>query len=271
MNTDNSTESFENNFSQTERRMQIVTLVQERGRASVPDLSERFDVSEMTIRRDLRELDREGLLKRVHGGAISGFGRSYEPALNLRANANKATKEAIGRKAAELISDGDSLAFDVGSTTLEIARQLGSRQNLTIITTSLPIANQVAENYSLTSDVRLILAGGIVRSRELSMIGPFAEHTLNELHVDKAFIGVAGVSLDEGLTEYNLEDATVKKSMIRCAHQVIVVADSSKLGKVTFASVASLEAIDTLVTDNQAEEDFLRELEARGVQIIVAE
>jgi len=270
MNTQEHSETFENNFSQTERRMQIVTLVQESGRASVPDLSARFEVSEMTIRRDLRELDREGLLKRVHGGAISGFGRSYEPALNLRAEANQAAKAAIGKRAAELIEDGDSLAFDVGSTTLEIARHLGNKQNLTIITTSLPIANQIVENYSLTSDVRLILAGGIVRSREFSMIGPFAERTLQELHVDKAFIGVAGVSLEEGLTEYNLEDATVKKSMLRSAHQVIVVADSSKLGRITFANVAGLESVDTLVTDDQAPEDLLNELKARGVQIILA-
>lgn len=271
MNTQEPSENFENNFSQTERRLQILSLVQERGRVSVPDLSARFDVSEMTIRRDLRELDREGLLKRVHGGAVSGFGRSYEPALNQRTQANKPAKTAIGRRAAQLIEDGDSLAFDVGSTTLEIVRHMGDKQNLTIITTSLPIANQIVENYSLTSDVRLILTGGIVRSREFSMIGPFAEHTLQELHMDKAFIGVAGVSLDEGLTEYNLEDATIKKSIMRSAHQVIVVADSSKLGKVTFASVALLDQVDVLVTDDQAPEDFLKELQARGVQIIVAQ
>jgi DeoR/GlpR family transcriptional regulator of sugar metabolism len=154
----------------------------------------------MTIRRDLRELDREGLLRRVHGGAISNLGRSYEPPYQIRTTRQIEAKRAIGRKAAEMIFDGDSLALDVGTTTLEVVRFLHGKRNLTILTASLPIANEIASSLSLTADVRLILTGGIVRAGELSMVGHIAEETYRSLRVDKAFIGIGGLNLESGLT-----------------------------------------------------------------------
>jgi DeoR/GlpR family transcriptional regulator of sugar metabolism len=134
---------------QTDRRRRIVELVQETGRKTVAELCDSFDVSEMTIRRDLRDLDREGLLRRVHGGAVSSLGRSYEPPYTIRSTRNGDPKRAIGRMAAELIIDGDSIALDVGTTTLEIAQALQGKHNLTIITASLPIANEIVSNLSL--------------------------------------------------------------------------------------------------------------------------
>ena len=184
-------------------------------------------------------------------------------------NPNEA--DAFSRKAAELIVDGDSIALDVGTTTLEIAQALHGKHNLTIITASLPIANEIVSNLSLTSEVRLILTGGIVRSGELSMIGDIAAQTYAEFHVDKAFIGVGGISMEEGLTEYNLEDAMVKKTLIRNAHQRIVVADSSKIGRTTFTSIAPLSMVDTLITDSQISEESKRSLQDLGIEILVAE
>jgi DeoR/GlpR family transcriptional regulator of sugar metabolism len=173
--------------------------------------------------------------------------------------------------AAELIIDGDSIALDVGTTTLEIAQALQGKHNLTIITASLPIANEIVSNLSLTSEVRLILTGGILRSGELSMIGNIAAQTYAEFHVDKAFIGIGGLSLENGITEYNLEDAIVKKPLIQNARQRIVVADSSKIGRTTFASVAPLSMVDTIITDSQISEESKRALQDLGIELLVAE
>jgi DeoR/GlpR family transcriptional regulator of sugar metabolism len=255
---------------QTERRQQIVDLVYKQGSTTVSELCALFDVSDMTIRRDLRELDRDGLLRRVHGGAVSNLGRSYEPPFQTRSMHLVEAKQAIGRIAAQLIKDGDSLALDVGTTTLEIARNMGNRHNLTIITGSLPIANEICSSHSLTSSVRLILTGGIVRAGELSMTGDIAEETYRRLHVDKAFIGVGGVSLESGLTEYNLEDAVVKRALIRYAQQRIVVADGSKLGRTAFASVAPLSMVDILVTDPNAPPEIVAALESMDIDVILA-
>jgi DeoR/GlpR family transcriptional regulator of sugar metabolism len=225
----------------------------------------------MTIRRDLRELDREGLLRRVHGGAVSSLGRSYEPPYQVRTKHQTDAKRAIGEAAAKLIAEGDSVALDVGTTTLEIARRLQDKHNLTIITASLPISNEIVSNLPLNSGVRLILTGGIVRAGEFSMIGHIAEDSYRQLHVDKAFIGIGGLSIENGLTEYNLEDALVKRLLLRNAQQRIVLADSSKLGQTTFAAVGDLSMIDMVITDANASSDFVDQLYAADIQVIIAE
>lgn len=256
---------------QSERRRRILEIIQESGSRSVTELCDVFDVSEMTIRRDLRDLDREGLLRRVHGGAVSNLGRSYEPPYTVRSTRNDEKKRAIGRRAAELVLDGDSIALDIGTTTLEVAHALQGKRNLTIITASLPIANEIVSNLSLTSDVRLILTGGIVRSGELSMIGHIAARTYADFHVDKAFIGVGGMSLADGVTEYNLEDALVKKPLLENSQQRIIVADSSKIGRTTFTSVAPLALVNTLITDSDIRREALKSLQDLGIEVLIAE
>lgn len=253
------------------RRQQILELVQQNNRISVVEICRRFGVSEMTARRDLQELDREGLLRRVRGGAIQNLGRSYEPPLIIRANKQFTQKQAIGQRAAELILDGDSIALDIGTTTLEIARALHDKRNLTVITASLPIANEIVASYALESDIRLILTGGVVRGSEWSMVGAFSARMYAQLHVDKAFIGIGGISLEDGLTEYNLEDASVKWSLLESARQVIVVADGSKFGVTAFASVGPLDAVDTIITDGSAPPDMLAHLRSRDIEVLVAQ
>lgn len=253
-----------------ERRNKIVEMVLDKGQINISDICKMFDISEMTARRDLNALDRQGLLRRVHGGAITSLGRSYEPSFHTRAVKNQNAKIAIGLKAAGLIYDGDSIALDVGTTTLEIVQGLREKRNLTIVTSCLQIANKVVDQLSLDIDARLILAGGIIRPRELSMIGPIPEQVYQELHVDKAFIGIGGVSLEDGLTEYNIEDTQIKKILIRSAREKIVVADGSKFGVTTFASVAPLDAVDKIVTDNTAPAYIITQLRKQGVEVILA-
>ncbi|HSA62520.1 MAG TPA: DeoR/GlpR family DNA-binding transcription regulator [Nitrospiraceae bacterium] len=202
---------------------------------------------------------------------MSNLGRSYEPPYSIRSTRSVERKAAIGRKAAELIVDGDSIALDIGTTTLEIACALTGRHNLTILTAGLSIANEIVTRLSLTSDVRLILTGGIVRPGELSMTGNIACQTFAGFHVDKAFIGVGGVSIKDGLTEYNLEDALVKQSLIQNASQRIVVADSSKIGKTTFTTVGPLSLVDIIVTDSDIAPGSLKALEECGIEVMIAE
>jgi len=257
-------------MSALNRFSQIVEIVTEKGSITIPEICERFGVSEMTARRDLNELDRQGLLRRVHGGAITSLARSYEPPFPTRAIKNTSAKVAIGLKAAELVYDGDSIALDVGTTTLEIVDGLKGKRNLTIITSCLQIANRVVAELSLSSDVRLIVTGGIVRPRELSLIGSIPENVYKELHVDKAFIGIGGINPTDGLTEYNLEDAQIKQTLIPSAREKIVVADGSKFGLTTFASVAPLKSINTIVTDRSAPTEMLHMIRESGVEVIIA-
>jgi DeoR/GlpR family transcriptional regulator of sugar metabolism len=219
----------------------------------------------------LRDLDREGLLRRVHGGAVSSFGRSYEPPYQIRITRQVEAKQAIGIKAAEMILDGDSIALDVGSTALEVVPALRGKHNLTILTASLPIAYEICSTLSLSNDVRLILTGGIVRPEELSMVGSIAERTYSEFFVDKAFIGVGGISLEDGLTEYNLEDALVKRVFIHSAKHRIVMADGSKFGRTTFTKMAPLSLVDIVITDNTVPQKMVTALQELGIEVIIAE
>lgn len=249
-----------------ERRQRILELIETEGSVSVDDLAQRFDVSEMTIRRDLRLLERDGLLRRVHGGATSSRGRSYEPPFLLRAGEHADAKARIGAVAAEMIHDGDSIALDVGTTTLEIARHLEGKKNLTIVTPSLHIANVLASQPA----TRLILTGGILRPGELSLIGHLAERAFEEFYVDKLFLGIGGISFEAGLTEFNVEDAQVKKAMLASAKECIVVADASKLGNTAFAGVAPLSAVHKLITDSTADPEFIAHLQEMGIEVILA-
>jgi len=245
------------------RHRAILELLEAHGAVRVADLCERFGVSEMTIRRDLTELEREGLLRRTHGGAISARGRGYEPPFLTRTTRNQEQKARIGRLAASLIEEGDSIALDVGTTTLEIARALHEKHNLTVLTNSLHIANILASHPT----IRLIIIGGILRPGELSMVGGLAEQGYREFFVDKLFVGVGGLSVEAGLTEYSLEDALVKRAMIKNAKERFVVADASKLNRVAFAHVAALSDVHALITDIGADTAIIHRIQESGIRV----
>lgn len=248
-----------------ERRRQILELLESLGAVSVADLGSRFDVSEMTVRRDLDELERRGLLRRVHGGAVSARGRSFEPAFLSRSGLCREEKRRIASAAVQMIQNGDSIAIDVGTTTLEIARQLEGKRDLTVITPSLRVASQLSE----TQGLRLMIPGGIVRPGELSLVGPMAEETFKQFFVDKLFLAIGAVDLEAGLTEYSLEDALVKRAMLRAAKEIIVVADASKFGRVTFAAVAPVSVAHCIITDDAVDPAFVDELGARKIRVVV--
>ncbi len=249
-----------------ERQKIILELISEHGAVTVADLCQRFGVSDMTIRRDLSTLERASLLRRIHGGAVSARGRSYEPPVLTRIHEAPEAKRAIGRLAATLVHEGDSVALDIGTTTLELARNLIGLHDITVLTNSLPIANILTDQPG----IRLMLCGGIVRPDEHSLIGPVAEYTFSQFYVDKAFIGIGGVDLEAGLTEYNTDDAEVKRHMIRNAQRCILLTDSRKFGQKTFASVAPLSAVNDIVTDSDLSDDYREALEKEGIVIHIA-
>jgi DeoR/GlpR family transcriptional regulator of sugar metabolism len=249
-----------------ERRQRIFEQIESSGVASVRELAERFAVSGITIIRDLQELEQQGLIRRVHGGAISVRGASYEPPFIARESHQVEEKQRIATKAVELINDGDSIILDVGTTTLEIAQALKGKHNLTVLVTNLRAAVELANQPSL----QVIVIGGKLRAGELSMVGHLAEQTLRSFQVDKAFIGVGGITLEHGLTEFNFEEAGTKRVMIERARQRIIVADHTKFGKVMLTTVASLDCADIIITGSEADSEMVTQLRDMGINVILA-
>jgi DeoR/GlpR family transcriptional regulator of sugar metabolism len=247
------------------RREIALELLQERGEVAVSELCERTGVSSMTIRRDLEVLEQEGALRRVHGGAISSDSRGYAAPYTVRAQRNAGSKERIGKAAAALLGERETVILDVGTTTLHVARALHSRRNLTVLTPSLPIANLLAKERG----IRLMVTGGTVTISEMSLVGDLAEDAFSGLRFDTFVMGVGGFDLDAGCTEFNQEDARVKRAALASVRRCIVVADSAKLGKVTFARICPLERVDVLVTDGNADKEVLDAYETQNVEVVV--
>ena len=248
------------------RKAHILERISAEESISVASLAETLAVSEMTIRRDLGELEQEGLLKRVHGGAVSNFGRSLEPPFALRKVRSIAAKQMIARAAAEMVSEGDSIALDVGSTVYEIARLLSRRRGLTVITPSVRVLGLFLKN----KDVRTIVSGGALRVGEESLVGDLACHAFRDLFVDKLFLGVGGIDAENGFSEYNWDDALVKRAMIRSAKEVIAVSDSSKFGRTAFARIAGIGDIHTVVADRPPPEALARAFADHNVRVVIA-
>jgi DeoR/GlpR family transcriptional regulator of sugar metabolism len=248
------------------RRELVLDLLERKERVTVAEVSVLTEVSEMTVRRDLEALERQGALKRVHGGAISAVSSSYEPPFSVRAQRARAAKERIGEVAAGLLGEGETVILDVGTTALEVAESLRGRWNISIMTPSLRAGEVLAEE----SGIRLMLTGGVVRPGERSLVGDHAERAFADLRFDTFVMGVGGIEAQAGLTEFNLDDARVKRAALARARRCLVVADSSKLGRVAFAGICPLEKVDVVVTDAQAAPDDLAPLEAADVEVILA-
>lgn len=249
-----------------DRHHHTLRQLDERGEVNVATLSLALEVSEMTIRRDLEALERQGLLRRVHGGAISVVSRGYEPPYGLRARRGVEAKARIARMAASLVGEGEALVIDVGTTALELARALSDRAGLTILTPSF----RAAEALALNPDLRVILTGGILRAGELSQVGDLAERAFSDLHCDVAYLGAGGVDASVGVTEFNLDDARVKRAAVASARRCVVLADASKLDRIAVAKVCPIDRVDVLITDEDAPEELLAQLRERDVEVLVA-
>ena len=235
-----------------QRRDKILAMIREDGQAKVADLSRIFKVTEVTIRQDLEKLEQEGLIRREHGGAILNQERDSIGELQLVNQQNMDAKRAIAEEAVKLIHDGNTIILDSGSTTTEIAKLLSGYHNLQVITNALNIAMILGKE----TGINLNVTGGEFKSPTLSLTGDKAAHYFNGIHADKVFLATAGISLKAGLTYPSLSDLVVKKAMIDSSDIVYLVADSTKIGKSSFASLGALSMVDYIITDpNITQED----------------
>ncbi len=252
-------------LSNYERQAQLVRLIEQSGRISVAQICEHFGVSEATARRDLEMLSEQGAIQRVHGGAIAVRRAAPEEPILRRSHEQEAEKERIGRTAASLIQDGETVFLGSGTTVLQVAQHLVNRK-LTVITNSLPVINLMAGRENIT----LIALGGMLRDSELSFIGHIAEQALSEVRADKVVMGTRAISLENGLTNDYLPETLTDRAILQIGREIIVVADHTKCGVVSAAFLAPLESIHVLVTDSQAAPDFLAALRERGIVVHLA-
>ena len=250
-----------------DRRIKILEILETEGQAKVPFLSKKFDVTEVTIRNDLDHLEQKGLLIRTRGGALKAQKVGIDYNLEIKRKKNQKEKEAIGKKAAELVNNGETIILDSGTTTMEIAKKLSKKKELTVISNALNIVSHLVN----LSEVKVIVPGGYLRKESLSLIGHSAEAELKNYYCDKLFIGVDGIEATYGISTPNAEEAYLNKVMISIAKKVIVVADSSKFLKKSFAFISTMDVVTTIITDSNIPEDQHKTLLSMGINVIIAE
>jgi DeoR family fructose operon transcriptional repressor len=249
-----------------ERKQKILDLLKEKSKLMVPDLCIEFGVSPATIRNDLRELENAGLLKRTHGGAINVSKTSFELNSYQKQVTNLEEKKAIAKLAIDLIEDGDTIALDTGTTTLELAKILSEKKNITVVLNDIEIACYL-ENEP---DIDVILIGGSLRKGFHCTVGPIAVKSLHGLYVDKAFMATNGISVRSGITTPNVAQAEVKTAMINMASEIMVLCDSSKIGNNSFVQVYPISGIDRIITDDGIDKHDVDEFMAAGVFVDIA-
>lgn len=252
-----------------ERQQAIAAQILARGRASVAELALEYDVTTETVRRDLAALDRAGLIRRVHGGAVPVRAlHIVEPAYDERAVTRADHKDHIAHAAAEFLPvTGGSVLIDAGTTTARLAGLIPGKSDLTVVTNSVPIAARLAGLSAIT----LQLLGGRVRGLTQAAVGEPALRVLDSIRVDIAFIGTNGISGRHGVSTPDADEAAIKRAMVRCANYVVVLADSSKVGREEFISFAPLADIDALVTDPEITPAQRRDLAGHNMEVVVAE
>lgn len=248
------------------RRAAIREYLLRNGSAEVIGLGRHFSASEATIRRDILVLLRESGFKKLRGG-IAVDNTSAEPSFAQRSYMQSEKKRRIGKKAAELVHDGEAIFLGTGSTTLEVAKNLTTRRNLTVITNSLPVITTLVDSPG----VDLVVTGGALRRPELSFIGHIVEKALSELRADKVIIGIQGIHPERGLTNEFLPEAVLDRVLVTFAPQLIIVADSSKIGKIKASAVGRIADIGILVTDPSIDAGMWADLQRRDVRVMLAE
>lgn len=237
--------------------------LEQHGQVQVRGLVEHFGVSEMTIRRDLEQLAGEGRLVRTYGGARPPGQTIREYPYAAKAVERTAEKERIARRAAELVSDGDVILLDAGSTTAALARSLRGRKNLTVVTVDLKIALELCDE----PDIRVMVTGGTAQPQGYNLYGPIAEQMLRGLTTDLAFVGTSALDLEQGLTTPSLDKVQLKQAMLRSARSSVVLVDAAKVGLRANFQIAPLKAISHIITDTGLPAELARLIRKEGVDL----
>ncbi len=250
------------------RRGQIVRELRRNGKVLVDDLAQQLRISSSTIRRDLADLENDGMLRRTHGGAVPIEQFLYEPFRHLSSfqeqeQQRAAEKRMIGIAAAELVTDGETIAIGAGTTTTEVARNLRHRKGITIVTNAVNIAMELSHSKEL----KVFLTGGSLSVEWFALVGPTAIAAVHEIFVDKAFIGVDGAHATHGLTTNYPDQAAIHQAMLKQARQKIAVADHSKMGVIGTNLICPPSSVDLLITDRKADEKKIAEFTKKGVRV----
>lgn len=250
-----------------ERRELISQKIKTSKFVSIQELAKEFNVTEMTIRRDLDFMTRQGLIKRSHGGALINDKVGMESEFETRHSQLSEIKEMIGKKAASLVSAGDCIGIDCGTTAFEVSRYLKGIPDLKVISASIPVVSELIKY----PEISVTCTGGQLSIKDKSLVGSTAIRTIQDYILDKVFIGVAGVSFDFGFTMFNMEDTLVKRAMIDRAREVIIVTDSSKIGVTRHAFFCNIEKANKIITDSGISPEDYQEFVALGVEVIIAD
>ncbi len=249
-----------------ERQQQILAKARLDGRVDVAALADELAVTPETVRRDLTVLERHGVLRRVHGGAIPVERLGLEPAVAVREGVLVAEKERIAKAALDELPDEGTVAVDAGTTTMRLVEVFPVDRELTVVTNSLPHAVRLAGLPNVT----LHVVGGRVRQRTLAAVDEAAQAFLRDLFVDVAFVGANGVSVQRGLTTPDRSEAAVKAAFVSSARRAVILADHTKFGSDHFASFGTLTDVDTIITDSGLEADVVADIEAAGPRVVRA-
>ena len=249
-----------------ERRRRILASTRSKGVASVEAMAGELGVSETTLRRDLRVLETQGLLQRTRGGAVIREGIALEPTYFEKSSEAMDEKEAIGLAAADLVAAGDSILIGPGTTTMQLAKQLRSIADLTVVTNSLLVVDALVD----VPRIEVIVTGGMLRHSTRALVGPAVVESLNRLRVSQVFISGNGLSVARGLTTPDTLVGATDRGLVACGGQIVVLADHTKIGRETMCQTIDLEDIDILVTDAGADQEALEELGVGGMEIVVA-
>lgn len=252
-------------ISLAERHQIILNKIKEEGKVSVPDLCKSLDVSSVTIRKDLKQLEDRNLLFRVHGGATLNNPYTMDRPVNEKEKLQTDEKSKIGRRAASMIEPNDSIIIASGTTVLSLARQIQSLDSLTVITNAI----HVAEVMLQSPKIEVLMLGGILRKSSSSVMGPYAEDILKDFFCSKLFLGVDGIDLEYGFTTTNIMEAHLNREMINVSNKTIVLADSSKFGKRGFGKICDIDEIDQIITDDGISPHLVERLEAKGVKVTI--
>lgn len=247
-----------------QRRKKLLDILRLEGGADVTKLSSQLEVSPATVRRDLQYLESQGFLSRTHGGAVLPFeSTAYYPHYEKKMSYNEAEKTEIARQAADGVSNGDVVILDSGTTTFLLAKELKARQELTIVTTDLKIALELTD----VPGFEVICVGGIVRSRSYNTLGVFAERMLQDLRANFAFLGADGIDLHAGVTNATVTEVSIKRLMMRAGRVVVLLADSTKFGRMGLAKVADLTDFDEVITDQGLSAETRKQYGTAGVRL----
>ena len=249
-----------------ERQKKIIELLMVKKVLKMTELTEELNISVDTLRRDVNLLAKQGKIEKIYGGVKLIQSKFGESSIDERMVSHLNEKQSIAKTSSGLINDGDCIYIDSGSTTYQIAKYIKNKKNLTVVTNSIPVITEL-----MNSDVELIIIGGRIRKNEQSVVTFEYLFNFSELNIQKAFICTSGITLEKGISDYNLEEALTRKKIIELSKEIYIAADSTKFGKDVTIGIASLDKIDTIITDQNLDKSIINQFKKVSTNLVISD